>query len=745
MKKLLMPTAAGILSACGAGPAVPAQPADAATYPATLRGEQVDCYHGVAVADPYRWLENDDERTRRWIAAQNALSQPYLAAIPARGRIKERLSQLWNYERQGVPIKQGRRYFFLHNDGSQDQSILYVKEALEDAPRVLLDPNQLSADATIALGEFVPSPDGRLVAYSLVDGGTDWRSWRVRDVQSGHDLPDELRFIKFAPVVWTKDSRSMYYARYPLRADGHGDDARQREVFRHRLGERQDQDERVFVVDDHPTRNPVVQISDDGRYLVIWLYDGSQSTGIYYYPLGPDGSRGELVRLFDTFDAEYHFVAEIDDVFYVRTTAAAPNAQLIAVPVGPAAKIPMSPASRSDMGPTSATVREDAPGDGLRATASMPGGPPGLRVIIPEGRYALAAATLVGGRLIAQYLMDAHSLVQIVDLEGRILHEVKLPGLGQAAGFDGDVQDPETFFSYTDFLTPASIMRLDVDSGRPQLVHAPRLAADTSAFATEQVFYTSKDGTRIPMFITARKDLVRNGQAPVMLYGYGGFGIALQPEFSVPVLVWLEMGGVYAVANLRGGAEYGEDWHDAGTKLQKQNVFDDFIAAARWLIEKKYTSAAKLAIRGRSNGGLLVGAALTQRPELFAAALPAVGVLDMLRYHTSSANARQWSSDYGLSENEAEFTAQYAYSPVHNARPACYPPTLVTTADRDDRVVPWHSYKFAAALQHAQSCAKPILLRVETRAGHGIGKPVWMQVEDYADQWAFLVKALGMN
>ena len=711
MKKVFALSILALMSSCSLD-TVPSPETPRFAYPETRRIEHVDVYHGVRVADPYRWLEDmDDGETKRWIDAQNALAQPYLEAIPARERIKQRLTELWNYERYDTPVKRGGRYFYLRNDGLQNQSVLYVSDSLEAEPRVLLDPNTLSKDATIALGEFVPSPDGKLLAYSLSDGGTDWRSWHVRDVETGRDLPDVLQFIKFAPVAWTADSRSMYYARYPQRADGSGDDTKQRQVYWHRLGAPQSSDQRVYEVTDHPTRNPYVQISDDGRYLVIWLYDGSQSSGIYHLRLASDGSPGgELVKLFDTFDASYQFVAEVDDVFYVRTTAGAPNAKVIAVP------------------------------------AAAPVAPQAWREVLPEGRYALNDVTVVGRRLLAQYLQDAYSVVRAFELDGRGVYEVKLPALGQAAGFYGDVEDDETFFSYTDFLTPTSISRLDVASGEVSLFRAPSISADTSAFRTEQVFYRSKDGTRVPMFITRRKDLVRNGRAPLMLYGYGGFNIAQQPAFSVPVLVWLEMGGVYAVANLRGGSEYGEAWHSAGTKLQKQNVFDDFIAAAEWLIEQKYTSTPKLAIRGRSNGGLLVGAALTQRPDLFGATLPGVGVLDMLRYHTPSANARQWSSDYGLSENEAEFRAQYAYSPVHNVHPGtCYPPTLVTTADRDDRVVPWHSYKFAAQLQHAQSCANPVLLRVETRAGHGSGKPVWMQIEDYADQWAFLVEALEMQ
>lgn len=680
------------------------------TYPAIVPSTQVDVYHGVQVADPFRTFEEPgNPATSRWVESQNGLSQPYLEAIPARAKIKARLTQLWNYERYTVPVKRGGRYFFLRNEGSQDQSVLYVTERLDAVPRVLLDPNLMSKDATVSLGEFVPSPDGKWLAYSLSDGGTDWRTWHVRDVATGQDLPDVLRFIKFRDVAWTADARSLYYARYPQRPDGRGDDSRQMSVYFHRLGTDVGQDSQIYRVTDHPTRYPYPHVSDDGRYLILGVYDGSQSTGLYYQRLDAQGQvSGPVVRLLDTFDADYQFIASIGDTFYVRTTSHAPNARLMSLNV------------------------------------SQPGA--AWRDVVAEKPLALGAVSVVGKRVIAQYLKDVVSLVSVTDLEGKPLYEVPLPGLGQATGFDGEVGDAETFFAYTDFLTPTSISMLDVASGKVSLFRAPAMAADVAAYVTEQVFYRSKDGTKIPMFITRKRDLVKNGQAPVMLYGYGGFNIAQQPGFSVPVLVWLEMGGVYAVANLRGGSEYGEAWHSAGTRTRKQNVFDDFIAAAEWLIVEKYTTPAKLSIRGRSNGGLLVGAAMTQRPDLFGAALPAVGVLDMLRYHTASANARQWSNDYGLSENRDDFIAQYAYSPVQNVMPGtCYPPTLVTTADRDDRVVPWHSYKFAATLQKAQSCNNPVLLRVETRAGHGDGKPVWMQIEDFADQWAFLSKSLHME
>lgn len=694
-----------------AAPTVPQTTNDTVAYPSTKRVEHVDTYHGVRVDDSYRWLEAiGTPDVAKWVEAQNGLSQPILEAIPAREKIKQRLTQLWNYERYDVPVKRGGRYFYLRNDGLQNQSVLYVAESLDAAPRVLLDPNNFSGDATVALGEFVPSPDGKLLAYSLSDGGTDWRTWHVRDVATGKDLPDVLRFMKFREIAWTADSKAMYYARYPLRADGTGDDSKQTSIYLHRLADQQSADRHIFSVTDHATRATYPQVTDGGRYLIINLYDGSQETGIYFQKLGADGApSGPVVRLIDTFDANYDVIAEIDDVLYIHTTRGAPNARVIAVP-------------------------------------AETGGMSEARDVIAERDVALLDAAVIGNRFVGQYIKDAYSLVTVSDLKGKQLYDVKLPGYGQAGGFEGDVKDPETFFVYTDFLTPASISRLDVESGKTSLFRAPKIQAQTDRYVTEQVFYRSKDGTRVPMFITHRRDLVKDGKAPLMLYGYGGFNIAQQPGFSVPALVWLEMGGVYAVANLRGGSEYGEAWHSAGTKLQKQNVFDDFIGAAEWLIEQKYTSTPKLAIRGRSNGGLLVGAVMTQRPDLFGAALPGVGVLDMLRYHTASANARHWSTDYGLSENADEFKAQYAYSPVHNVKQGtCYPPTLVTTADRDDRVVPWHSYKFAAELQRAQGCKNPILLRVETRAGHGAGKPVWMQIEDWADQWAFLTTALKMS
>lgn len=687
-------------------------------YPAAKRLAHVDSYHGESVADPYRWLESlDGSETRAWIEQQNSLARPYLESVPAHAWFKHRLTELWNYERYGVPVKEGGRYFWLRNDGLQNQSVLYVAESLTVEPRVLIDPNTLSKDATISMSSFHVSPDGKLIAYALSDGGTDWDTWHVRDVATSRDTGDTIQWVKFTDTSWDADSKGFYYSRYPLTADGKGDDSRQVSVYHHRIGEPQTADRHVYSVTDHPTRNPYATVSDDGRFLSIYLFDSYAVNGIYYIDLEAVGPRTaeqgaaakKVVRLLDEWNAQYTFLGNQGSELFFHTTDAAPRGRIIGIDVSK---------------PQRANWRE----------------------IVAQASDVLDGASLIGSTFVLSYLHDAHSQVKVVDVAGRARPNVTLPGLGRVDGFIGDPDDPETFFTYTDFLTPAAVYRYDVAANKVDVFRKPKLAADTAPYVTEQVFFASKDGTRVPMFITRRRDLAKDGTAPVLLYGYGGFNNAQVPTFSSSVMAWLEAGGVYAVANLRGGSEYGETWHEAGTKLKKQNVFDDYIAAAEWLIAQRYTSKKRIAALGRSNGGLLVGAAITQRPDLFAAALPVVGVLDMLRYHTASANARQWSSDYGLSENADEYKALKAYSPYHNVREgACYPPTLVTTADHDDRVVPWHSFKFAAALQAAQSCPNPVLIRVETRAGHGPGKPVWMQIEDVANQWAFLTRHLGIT
>ncbi|MGH8208159.1 MAG: prolyl oligopeptidase family serine peptidase, partial [Steroidobacteraceae bacterium] len=685
---------------------LPATPTTQLVYPVTARVNVSDDYNGEKVADPYRWLENlDSQATKDWVAAQNRLSQPRLEGIPQRAWIKQRLTQLWNYERFNTPVKEGGRYFFLHNDGKQNQSVLFVADSLEAPGRVLFDPNAMRADATVAVADFTPSPQGDRVAYALSDGGTDWQIWRFRRVADGTDSADTLRFTKFWGVSWARDGSGVYYSRYPALPNGKGDDAGRPAVYFHKIGDSQESDRLIYAVPDPSTRVPSARVTEDGHYLVITLFDGYDRNGVSLLDLRQPGAK--VTALFSAWDALYTFIGSSGDHLYFHTTKDAPLRRVIEV-------------------------------DARRpAAANWP-------TIVPEDSVALEEASYVGGRIVAKYIYDAHSVARVFTVDGRMLGQVPLPGMGSVEGFFGEGKDTETFFSYTDYLTPPQVYRYDVTDNKSTLWRKATVAASLDAYVTEQVFYISKDGTRVPMFITHRRDMVRDGSQPFLLYGYGGFNVSLTPTFRASVLAWLEMGGAYAEANLRGGGEYGEAWHQAGTLQNKQHVFDDFISAAEYLVRERYTRPQKLGIHGRSNGGLLVGAALTQRPELFGAALPAVGVLDMLRYHTASANARQWSSDYGLSDDPDQFKALYAYSPVHNVKKGmCYPPTLITTADHDDRVVPWHSYKFAAALQAVQICSNPILIRVETRAGHGAGKPVWMQIDDFADQWAFLAKWLG--
>ncbi len=689
---------------------------DMPAYPHSQRGSHVDEHHGTRVADPYRWMEAlESPAVRDWVDRQNLLSLPYLEAIPARQRIRARLAELWNYEQYGyawldpksrVPVRRGERYFFVEKRAEDNLGVLYWAPDLEATPRVLIDPNGMTADGTVSVSDFVVSPDGRRVAYAISEAGSDWDTWRVREVATGADLPDELGATKFTRVSFTPDGGAFYYSRYPARADGSGDDQRQVRVHRHVVGTAQSADELVYEVTDHPRRNPYAQLSADGRWLLLQITDGYQSNAFMIRDLAEGGP---VRPLLDRWDGLYEFLGNAGEVLYFKTTQGAPRGRVVA-------------------------VRASAPA------------PPDWREVVAEQAERLDQASLVGGHVIASYLKDAISVVRVHRLDGTLRNELRLPGAGTVLGFPDDPAHAETFFSYTDYLTPLALYRYDVARDEVTPYRSPTVPFDASPYVTEQVFYTSRDGTRVPMSITRRRDLQPDGSHPLLLYGYGGFDQSLTPAYRPDVAGWLELGGMYAVANLRGGGEYGAAWHEAGTRLLKQNVFDDFIAAAEWLIAGRYTSPARLAIHGRSNGGLLVGAVMLQRPALFAAALPGLGVHDMLRYHTTSANAYAWSSDYGTVEDPAEFAVLRAYSPVHNVRAgACYPPTLITTADRDDRVMPWHSYKFAAALQHAQGCAQPVLIRVETRAGHGAGKPAWMQVENWADQWAFLVRHLGME
>ncbi|MFW6198527.1 MAG: prolyl oligopeptidase family serine peptidase [Acidobacteriota bacterium] len=676
-------------------------------YPEVTRGDVVDDYHGTSVADPYRWLEDlDSEPVAEFIRAQNDVSLPVLGGLAARDRLEERLTELWNFERYGTPFKEGGVYFWSRNDGLQDQDVWYMASSLEGDPEVLVDPNTFSEDGTVSLAGLSVSPDASLAAYGKSDGGSDWRAWSIRDLETGEDLDETIRYTKFTPVSWSGDGEGFYYSRYPVGEDGEPDGSAAVSVHYHRVGTSQEEDELVYSIPEEPEWNPYGVVTDDGRYLILNISHGYITNAVYYRDLE---AGGEVVKLLDEWDALYDFLGNDDTTFYFQTNLEAPNDRVIAIDV--------------------TAPERDA-----------------WREVVPESEDALQGASLVGGQLVAVYLEDARSAVKVYDLDGEHARDVGLPDIGSVGGFGGELDDPETFYGFTNFTTPGAIYRYDVSTGESTLFRRAEVDVDADRWVTEQVFFTSADGTRVPMFIVHGRDLELDGDNPTLLYGYGGFDISLTPSFSVARMVWLEQGGVVAIPNLRGGGEYGKDWHLAGTKENKQNVFDDFIAAAEYLIAEGYTSTPRLVIQGGSNGGLLVGAAMTQRPDLFGAALPSVGVLDMLRYHTASANARNWQTDYGLSENPEEFEAQLAYSPVHNVQEGtCYPPTLITTADHDDRVVPWHSFKFAAALQHAQSCDDPILLRVETRAGHGAGKPTWMQIEEIADQWAFALTALRME
>ena len=683
-------------------------------YPPARKSDVVDDYHGTRVPDPYRWLEDPDSpESRAWIAAQNQLTEAYLAAIPARTTIRDRLTKLWNYPRYGAPFRKARRYFFFKNDGLQNQSVLYTQRSLSADPETLLDPNLLAADGTVALSTLAVSEDGRLLAYGTSASGSDWEEFRVRDVATATDRPDHLRWIKFSGASWTKDGAGFFYSRYPEPTDKALTDVnRLQKLYYHRLGTEQTADVLVYERPDQPDWGMNGEVTDDGRYVVLTVWLGTDRRNRVYYLDLQDPKRpqvqGQVVRLLDDFDASYSFVGNDGPVCYFLTDLDAPRKRVIGI---------------DTRHPERARWRE----------------------IIPQGPDVLESVQIIHDTFVANYMHDASSRLRLFALDGRPLTELALPTLGSVGAISGERKDAEMFYAFTSFLYPTTIFRYDFKTGATGVFKAPAIDFDPSGYETKQVFYASKDGTRVPMFITSKKGIPLDGSNPTYLYGYGGFNISLTPSFSVSTLVWLEMGGVYAVPNLRGGGEYGEEWHQAGMLDRKQNVFDDFIAAAEYLIAQRYTSTPKLAIAGGSNGGLLVGAAITQRPELFGAALPAVGVMDMLRFHKFTIGWA-WVTDYGSADSAAQFPYLYKYSPLHNIRPGTkYPATLVTTADHDDRVVPGHSFKFTATLQAAQAGAQPVLIEIETKAGHGAGKPTSKVIEEQADRMAFLVKNLGMQ
>ncbi|MDQ6870636.1 MAG: prolyl oligopeptidase family serine peptidase [Gemmatimonadota bacterium] len=727
------------------------------SYPSAARGSQVDVYHGQSIADPYRWLEDTDSpETKAWVEAENRLSDSFLASIPERAAIKDRLTQIWNFARFSAPFKEGGRYFYFGNTGLQNQSVLYVQDGRGAPSRVLLDPNVLSPDGTVALSGQAASHDGHYLAYSLSTSGSDWQELHVRDVNNARDLPDTLKWVKFSGISWTQDDKGFFYSRYdePTSGNKMTNVNRNQKVYYHRVGRPQSRDELIYDRPDQPDWIFGANVTDDGQYLIITVSQGTDvRTRMYFVDLDNPGKpeiRNPVVRLIDKLDAQYEFVGNNGTMFYVRTDKNAPRGRIIAISID--------------------NPREDR-----------------WNTIVAESKDALVSATMAGDNLVGNYLQDAHSSIRFFSgsrdarREGRprqprqqqrnpgtvyddtstapivtrggqltgggfvLLGELPLPGIGTVGELNGKQDDDELFYSFTSFLYPTTTYRYDLKARRNELFRAPRVAFDPSKYETRQVFYTSKDGTKVPMFITAKKGLVLDGSNPTLLYAYGGFNISMTPTFSAANAAWLDLGGIYALANLRGGGEYGKEWHEGGMLGKKQNVFDDFIGAAGYLISQKYTSIPKLAIRGGSNGGLLVGAVMTQRPDLFGATLPEVGVMDMLRFQKFTIGWA-WTSDYGSSDDPEQFKFLRAYSPLQNIKPGtCYPPTLAFTADHDDRVVPGHTFKFIATLQAAQACPNPVLVRIETKAGHGAGKPTSKQIDEAADRFAFLVRELHMK
>lgn len=680
--------------------------------PPTRQEPQQDEYHGVVVADPYRWLETDvreSAEVRAWVELQNAYTQQFLQSIPERERIEQRLTKLWNYPKYSAPRQVAGKYFFQRNDGLQNQFVLYMADELDGSPRVILDPNTWSEDGTVALSSAQPDEQARRLAYTISEAGSDWKTLRVLDLETGDELPDQLQWLRWGGVTWNETGDGFYYTRYPEPETGEQYQALalNQMVYFHRLGTPQEEDPLIYRRPDHPEWTFQLERTEDDQYLVLHITKSTDDQNqVFYREVRPENAPWQ--ELIGDFDNQFWFVGSRERTFYFLTDLDAPTKRIVAMDL-------------------------DRPGRSA------------LQEVIPAAPETLLSVNVLNQQLVASYLKDATTRVQIFSWEGQPVRDVQFPGLGTASGFLGKPEDTETFYTFSNYVTPSTIYRYDVVTGESQKWRESEVAFDADQFEVRQVFYESRDGTRIPMFLAHRKNVSLDGNQPTLLYGYGGFNIPITPSFSVAYVAWMEMGGVLAVANLRGGGEYGEAWHQAGKTVNKQNVFDDFLAAAEWLIDQQYTCPERLAIQGGSNGGLLVGAALTQRPELFGACLPAVGVMDMLRYHRFTAG-RFWVDEYGTVDDPEQFRALLAYSPYHNIKAGvAYPATLVTTADTDDRVVPMHSFKFAAALQQAQGGPAPILIRIETRAGHGAGTPTTKRIENISDQWAFLVKVLKMD
>jgi prolyl oligopeptidase len=707
---MLFVTACALVSVLGCQRA----PVRKISYPPTQKGQVVDDYAGTKIADPYRWMEDlDSGEVADWVAAQNRVTFDYLAKLPMREQFRRRITELWDYPKVTIPVREGGRYFFQKNSGLQRQSPLYVRASLTAPPTLLLDPNALSPDGSISLAQWAPSRDGRLLAYGLSEGGADWRTIKVRDLESGKDLADEIRWMRFSDISWTNDSKGFFYSRYPEPPKGKELEAALsgHSIYYHRVGTPQSQDRLIYARPDLPTWFVGGTVTEDGRYLLVFLQKGSDNNNRLYYadlrdPRRPD--IGAPVKpLIEDDDAEFAPFGSDGPVLYLRTDREAPNRKVIAIDVGHPA-------------------------------------PAKWKTIVPERKEAIESVLLAGRRIAVQYLVDVQSRVSLFNLDGGAGSEVELPGTGTVAGMGGRMDSAEIFYAFSSPLYPTTVFAYDPPSKRRTPFEAASPPIDVTQYETKALAAISRDGTRVPFFLTWRKGLALDGSHPTMVYGYGGFSISTLPTYRTEVPAWLEQGGIWVTANMRGGAEYGEAWHKAGNLSRKQNVFDDFIAVAEYLVKEKYTSPARLGIMGGSNGGLLVAAVEEQRPDLYAVALPAVGVMDILRYDRFT-GGRAWVTEYGSSSNPADFAYLVKYSPLHNVKPGtCYPATLVTTADHDDRVVPSHSFKFTAAIQEAQACDRPVLIRVETQGSHGY-RPTDKRIAELADQWAFAAAAMGMG
>lgn len=692
-----------------AAAAVPAQ--TRLTYPDAKRGDQVDEYHGTKVADPYRWMEDTESaETRTWIDAENKLTDSYFAAIPQREAIKTRLTELWNYERYSAPFKvTDNFYVYWKNDGLQNQSVMYKATSINDAGSVFFDPNKLSTDGTAALGGSSFTDDGKLWAYGVAIAGSDRTEWFVMDTATGKLRPDTLSPNRQGGVSWLNDNSGFYYSSYVPTEKGKELKSNTffQKVYFHKMGTPQSEDYVVYERPDNKEYFSGAFVTEDGNWLIINIRKGTERMNMVYFK-NLTMQKAPIMPIVEDLKNSWNFIGNDGSTFYFKTDKDAPRGKVVKV-------------------------------DALKVDKTWSD-------VIPESTDTLAGVSFINDQLVLNYMTDAHTKITIHDTNGKFLREVQLPGIGSAGGFGGKRIDSETFYSYSSYNAPPTIYRYDMKTGDSSLFRQAKVKFDPSQYKVEQVFYTSKDGkTRVPMFLTYKKGMKLNGQNPTLLYGYGGFNSAMTPGFSAARIAWLEIGGVYAEACIRGGSEYGKTWWEGGSRLNKQNVFDDFAWAAKWLIKNKYTSTPKLAIQGGSNGGLLVGAVLNQHPDLFGAAIPQVGVMDMLRFDKFTIGWA-WKSDYGDPANAADFKAMYAYSPYHNIKPGTkYPPTLVTTADHDDRVFPAHSFKYVAAMQAAQAGEAPVLIRIETKAGHGAGKPTTKQIDERADLYAFLVKSLGMK